>query len=277
MDEVTEIEYPEENPYLKSLKAFFIEMPLYDVIQINDLNSTSLYYLITNHSDFDAYCTSCEKDSVFKRKDNPSWATYEWNFNRDQKSPFFIRILYKCVRNDDHLYESRFLLQDNKLQKIGQWPSIANFQYPLLEKYKQVLGGEKYKELNRAVGLASHSVGIGSFVYLRRIFENLIEEAHSKAKSDSNFIEQDYIKSRMNEKILLLKDHLPEFLVENSSMYSILSKGIHELSENECLDYFEPLKVAIELILDEKIEEKRKQEKIAASKKALADIKNKIK
>ncbi len=40
-------------------------------------------------------------------------------------------------------------------------------------------------------------------------------------------------------------------------MYSILSKGIHELSEEECLQYFKLMKIGIELILDEQLEEKK--------------------
>ncbi|KKL23256.1 hypothetical protein LCGC14_2427220 [marine sediment metagenome] len=41
----------------------------------------------------------------------------------------------------------------------------------------------------------------------------------------------------------MIKDYLPEFLVENRSLYAILSKGIHALSEDECLQYFETVKI----------------------------------
>lgn len=44
-------------------------------------------------------------------------------------------------------------------------------------------------------------------------------------------------------------------------MYSILSMGIHALSEDECLLHFNSLKLGIELIMDEKIEENERQEK----------------
>jgi len=45
-------------------------------------------------------------------------------------------------------------------------------------------------------------------------------------------------------------------------MYSILSLGVHELDENTCLAHFDTLKVEIEIILDEKLEEAKKQKKI---------------
>jgi hypothetical protein len=44
-------------------------------------------------------------------------------------------------------------------------------------------------------------------------------------------------------------------------IYGILSKGIHELDDEVCLTYFNPLKLSIELILDQKIEEKKKMDK----------------
>ncbi|GFD75677.1 hypothetical protein KUL113_50970 [Tenacibaculum sp. KUL113] len=71
--------------------------------------------------------------------------------------------------------------------------------------------------------------------------------------------EETYKRARMNEKIEMLSAELPEFIVENKSMYSILSKGIHELSENECLKAFPIVKVGIEIILDEKIEKLNKE------------------
>jgi hypothetical protein len=80
----------------------------------------------------------------------------------------------------------------------------------------------------------------------------------------------------MGERIELLKDELPEFLVENKAMYSILSKGIHELSEEECLTAFPILKVGIEIILDVKLEAAKKEKKLAEAKKAIAALSGSI-
>ena len=44
----------------------------------------------------------------------------------------------------------------------------------------------------------------------------------------------------------------------NSTIYGIVSKGIHELSEEECLQYFPILRDSIFMIL-EKWEEERKR------------------
>jgi len=61
-------------------------------------------------------------------------------------------------------------------------------------------------------------------------------------------------------------------LVEHRALYGILSKGIHELSEEECLKIFPAVKVGIELILDTKIEALERQRKIEAAKKEIAGI-----
>jgi len=80
----------------------------------------------------------------------------------------------------------------------------------------------------------------------------------------------------MSERIELLKNHLPTFLVENKSLYGILSVGIHSLKEEDCLTYFETVKVGIELILDEKVEQYNKLKKIEEAKEKLSELTKKI-
>ena len=60
------------------------------------------------------------------------------------------------------------------------------------------------------------------------------------------------------------------------AVYGILSKGVHELSEEECLTYFPALKLSIILILDQRIEDESKSKKESLVKKAIADISQKI-
>jgi len=66
---------------------------------------------------------------------------------------------------------------------------------------------------------------------------------------------------RFDEKIHLLRGYLPDFLVDHSKIYSIVSKGIHELNEDECKKYFPVLLGSIESILDEEIERVNKANK----------------
>ncbi len=174
-----------------------------------------------------------------------------------------------CTRDSNHLQWFIVLVKGKTFQKIGQYPSIGDLKIPGVKKYAPLLGSVRFRELSRSIGLASHDVGIGAFVYLRRIFESLIVEAHEEAAKTDGWAEERYEKSRMEDKIKLLKNWLPDLLVKNAKLHSLLSKGIHELSEEECLKYFNTVKVVIELILDEKLEKREREKKVEEAQKSL--------
>ena len=181
-----------------------------------------------------------------------------------------------CTRNLSHLLRFIFHVQDARITKIGQYPSLADLQGNRIDKYRKALGKQGYAEFSRAIGLSAHGVGVGSFVYLRRIFEDLIETAHVEAARTPDWNEEQFKVSRMDDRIFMLRSFLPTFLVENRSIYAILSKGLHDLDDDECLEYFEPVRVAIELILDQKLEQEEKAKKIADTSRAISTIKGKL-
>jgi hypothetical protein len=264
------------DPYLESPKAFHLEMPPYHNFDLSTKSiSNKIFEILSNEETIDAYCIWCEKEGVFRAynylSDNvsvPYWTT---------RHDGLIKIEYRCTRNDSHAYHTYYFKAGNFLTKVGQFPSVADFQIPQVESYRKILDEEQYKEFTRGIGLSAHGVGIGSFVYLRRVFENLIEEAHVKAQSeDKGFSDQNYMKARMDDKIQMVKDYLPEFLVENRTLYAIMSKGIHDLSEDECLQYFETVKIGIEQILDEKITAKEKADKAKKAREAIQKTHGKI-
>ena len=260
--------------YLESPKAFHLEMPLYHTFDLSiGVDAEKVYKLLSYSGTIDAYCIWCDKESVFDTQEHVYGTTYsEW-----KKSASFRRNMYRCSRDSNHEYFIYYLKTKDNLLKIGQWPSVADFQIPQAEKYRKILDEEQYKEFTRGIGLSAHGVGIGSFVYLRRVFENLIEEARLKAHSEDNgFSDENYMKARMDDKIQMVKDYLPEFLVENRTLYAILSKGIHDLSEDECLQYFETVKIGIEQILDEKIIAKEKADKAASARNAIQKAHGKL-
>jgi len=265
------------DPYFVSTKAFHLEMPLYHDFDLSiGVVEERIYELLSNKKTIDAYCIWCDKeDTVFRAYDYlsdnvliPSWTT---------RHDGLIKIEYRCTRDESHAYHIYYFKAGNFFTKVGQYPSVADFQIPQVETYRKILSGEEYKEFTRGIGLAAHGIGIGSFVYLRRVFENLIEEAHTKACTDDNeFPNKEYLKAGMNDKIKMVKNYLPEFLVENRDLYAILSKGIHDLSENECLQYFETVKIGIEQILDEKIIQKEKATKAIKVREAIQKAHGKL-
>lgn len=261
------------DPYLESPKVFHLEMPLY---RSYDLLMGSvkekIYELMIFSGTIDAYCIWCKKDSVFESSPSSRWVFTQWLSRIEDDLQEFS---WSCAHDNNHCYRSYYFTPkgSNTFQKVGQFPSVADFQIPQVGKYRKILGEEQYKEFTRGIGVAAHGVGIGSFVYLRRVFENLIDEAYTKAQAENKEFQNDeYQKGRMDEKIKIVKDYLPEFLVENRSLYAILSKGIHDLSENECLKYFETVKIGIEQILDEKFIQKEKAEKAQKAREAIQKV-----
>lgn len=166
---------------------------------------------------------------------------------------------------------------DKAVSKVGQYPSVADIHIGQVHKYDAVLKKEKMREFTKAIGLAANGVGIGSYVYLRRVFEHLVFEAVERIqKDDGDFNKELFDKSKMNEKIKMLAGYLPEFVVENYKIYGILSKGVHELSEDECKEYFTVLRESIEMILDEKLERLQKEKRKKEIRTALNTITKKL-
>lgn len=253
-----------------TLSKFFFDIPIYTPVEIGDGNWDVFKKIIEyqNKEEFEGYNPWKQVESTFV-------VTTDLIHHDDifVKNGGYGTVKIKCKRTDDVF--SYYILWNpntNHLVKVGQHPSVADFHISEIKQYKKLLSNEKLKEFTRAIGLAANGVGIGSFVYLRRIFEHLIYDAYQECLADGVVTEEQYNRSRMDQKIALLSTHLPSFLVENRSIYSVLSLGIHELNENTCLAHFDTLRVGIEIILDEKLDELKKREKIEEARKKLGQL-----
>lgn len=251
---------------------FYFETSLYEVITLTELEDGSF------HGDVDAYSAKNSTETTYSISvsETDTWTEWVAEERKSVTIGFFL-ITLKCKRKANDIL--RFVVFRNReiVMKIGQYPSLADLQFAEIgKKYDGVLPQEDLRNLKKAIGLVAHGAGAGSFVYLRRIFENLILETYKSNVSSISIKEADFKTQRMEDKVETLKAFLPSQLVEMKSIYGILSKGVHELTEEECLKYFGPLKLSIELILDQKIESARKQARDAAVKKQLQDIHQEI-
>jgi hypothetical protein len=145
------------------------------------------------------------------------------------------------------------------VQKIGQYPSLADTLQDASRKYSKVFPSKQdQSEFYKALGLAAHGVGIGSFVYLRRIFERLIRRRFDEFEDLENWTDEDFNSKRWDERIDLMRNHLPGFMVDNRRVYSILSVGMHELEEAQCLKLAPVMQSSILVILEE--DERKRQD-----------------
>lgn len=253
----------EENSKIKlSLHDFYFETPLYEVVDFSNIENNSIEGSVDGYNPISKVETTFD---IYKnRVDNYGWDGFH-------------KIRLTCKRFGDTL--SFFTVSNNEsIMKIGQNPSLADIQYSEIgNKYDKYLSQTDLHDFKKAIGLASHGVGAGSYVYLRRIFENLIKEVFEEHKEELGLDDSQFNALRMEDKVNTLKEHLPSQLVQMKKIYGILSNGIHELSEEECLTYFPALKLSIELILRQKIEEKDKREKDRAVKDEIEKINQAIK
>ncbi|MEB2535932.1 hypothetical protein SB394_02985 [Burkholderia sp. BCCIQ04A] len=245
------------------ISEWLVEAPLYETLFEYEEKSavSAIYALTTTDAPFDMYCPGCRAHSTYtpipsdearRRGLAAEIATREGMKNPMVEVEDF-QIEARCARSFGHTARFIFLhIRGESVQKIGQFPSLADLSIPDTSQFEKALGQDRVRELNKAIGLAAHGVGVGSYIYLRRVFESLVEEAHKLAQSGTSWDEEKYRQSRMLEKIELVASHLPKFLVENPQLYGILSKHIHELSEKDCLANFELMKEAVLIIARDK-------------------------
>lgn len=159
------------------------------------------------------------------------------------------------------------------IRKIGQYPSMADMQYLQSDKYRRILK-KHYRDYSLALGLLASGVGCGSFIYLRRVLEFLVERLHKECIELEKWNEEEYQKCDFNNKIRMI-EHFGKVIIPSElepvrkKIYGVLSKGVHQSSDQECMEVFPYVKYALELIMDEQIVQLEKKEKLSELQKRL--------
>jgi len=261
---------PKEIPDMAEL---CLNVPLYESFQFNQSQKPDrLRATVCFKGHFDSYCIQCQRTSTFHCVSTPGG----YLDDNDVSTERVFGHVFSCTRSNAHSLHFIFKIEGTTITKIGQHPSIADISKGEIDRYRKPLGSQRFSEFSRAIGLAAHGVGIGAFIYLRRVFEFLIDDAYKIAKATVGWNDDAYMKARVGERIEMLSAHLPSFLVENRGLYGIMSKGVHSLTEEGCLEAFPVVKVAIELILDQRIESLQREEKLAKIKKDLNTLNQKL-
>ncbi len=204
---------------------------------------------------------------------SPSGGGFGYYSKRDSDFLLF-EMHFKCSHIKEHEAVFYFRVNNNSVCKIGEFPSKASVFSSDIQEYKKLLGKEQMS-LQLAQELYSQDVGAGSFVYLRRIFENVILElvATRKYKHVENWTFQGWKKSKdkMKDKLNDLADVLPEF-INHHELFNVLSVGVHSLDEETCLQFFPAVNRAITRILDIEILEAEKEKDQAILGKAVSKM-----
>lgn len=158
------------------------------------------------------------------------------------------------------------------VRKIGQLPSILDihgFDFSIYKKQLEKL--DAYDDYKKADLSYTEHFYVGSFAYLRRIFEKMIHKylSETEEKPDDN---------HMESKIKLIKNRFePRIQDSLKNLYEVLSASIHELSEEQSKDFYVLLKAIIDMQLEyEKTIDEKDQTALKYSKE-LDKLKHKIK
>ncbi len=266
-----------EHLRFETLDALNIYCPICNEITTHESSSIVITKTIDELS---AFCNEKHLSDTYIHGD-PSDVEYHinqiYNLIEDIGS---IERKFVCVHSKKerhkHFFSVIYKVEDHSLIKIGQYPSINDITGVELKKYKKI-HKDIFTELNKANGLFSHGIGVGSYAYLRRIIEKYIvnEKYTNYLKSTGKTPEESESLTKnayFKDKVTTLKDELSDLLHGSDKIYGFLSKGIHGLSEDECLEVFPILFDSICIILDEEIERIEKETK----KKKLASKLNKL-
>ncbi len=145
------------------------------------------------------------------------------------------------------------------MTKVGQDPPWDISVDPTLENFL----GDRTGFYKKGLICESQSYGIGAFSYYRRIVEEIIDDL---LDSIADFIGDDdregYLQALKKakkthitqHKIDLVKDLLPPILRPSnmnplSILHTVLSKGVHQDSDESCLELAEQIRKSLEFLV----------------------------
>lgn len=157
-------------------------------------------------------------------------------------------------------------------------PSLTDFQLGDLTEFEEGLSKQQRKEFVRAINCTAHGFNVAACVYYRRVFESVLHEAKAELMKEAGMVDwPEFDRMRTDERIAALRTHLPQFLSEHPHLYSILSLGVHELTEEQCKEELPTLRQAIELVVRERVTAARAKKQRDSLSKLLSQSVNKHK
>lgn len=257
------------------VEQFILKEPPYKILKINSDQLKKVCGV--QHFSIEQYCENCGKLRTFKSVRNQfneilseyharsiGYAGYKFVdlANNDERC---IVLDFQCQHDCNEHHYFAIKIHNLTIQKIGQYPSFAKEEVlQNLRKYKNIIS-DYYPELTKALSSYSQNMGIASFVYLRRILEHLVNKKYNYYGYSKQIKFIDKLKA-VEKKEKIIPDDIKEV---KEQIYVVLSKGIHEYDEKECIELFPAVQFIIERILDETVYEADKKRKAQEAKTAI--------
>ena len=216
---------------------------------LNDLQK--LYYV----EHFYGICKSCKKNRI-------EFLLKVWSDDKipNGKIPSLSRVIGNTKNGIEEIKPNIYI------QKLGIYPEIKPLINKSISKY---FDRETNNWYFKAIKSLNENFGIGAFAYFRRIVEKelikIINDLSLIESEDSIKIKELLNKYNKTEKIYLIYENIFEFLPHslkglNDNPFQILyqqtSKGLHNLSEQECLKRANNINQLLEFVIKKMNEEK---------------------
>jgi hypothetical protein len=236
------------------MKEFFETVPPYQEKEIEDINVVTPGHITGRRPEIYIYCDKCGGERYFDTSsahiyaEQNSLGEYIFECKNCNSSKKYFTVMGKTITVSDHL--------KGTLMKIGEFPV---FGQPTPSKFITMIGPDKDIFL-KGRRCENQGFGIGAYAYYRRVIESqknriidqmlkicrkydnmdeLIEQ-FGRAKKEIQFSTAvDSIKTALPSSLLIDK-HNPLKL-----LHTALSKGIHEMSDDECLERANSIRVVL--------------------------------
>lgn len=240
------------------IRDLLLSRGLYESVEIESEVGAKVALLLQNDltTGFDAYCTTCRRETIFRISPKTITAGGTGGRYINNVTVPKLRAIHATCQRNWQVYTYVFIFLDKTVTKIGQSPSLADIAFGELRLFDKSLEDQDRVELGKALGLFAHRTALGAFAYMRRVFERMIARAHDRQIAAGGPI-AGFPTMRMDEKIAALKSELPERVVRNSAIFSVLSLGLHELTEEQCAAHFPVMKAVLFQMLEQE-EHRRK-------------------
>ncbi len=258
-----------------TLKEFLESTPPYREIEISDLNifdgdiELGMGTVCPNYPNIEIECPTCGGKRFFSRRN----VLLRVGIQDKSNTEVFIYTCKNCNQSQK-IYTLKYIQLDEEMKtknipgrivKIGEYPPFGD---SIPEKVKSFVGKER-DYFFKGRRCENQSLGIGAYAYYRRIVENqkdklideIIKVCKKLGKQESLIEELEKAKNetQFSKAVDSIKEELPSSLyIEGKNplklLHKAVSKGIHNMSDEECLQYAESIRLIL-FALTQRIDE----------------------
>ena len=240
---------PGELRGVKSLRAF-------NLSSVGTRQATQAAYL--SIPQLSLHCTICNGDRVFRCSQGSRVA--------DGAGVSDIFLLYSCSNCGEcqktFALRAFFPERDSPSGKCMKFGEIQAYGSPTPKRLLRLFGKDSRIFL-KGRQCENHGLGIGAFVYYRRVVEShknqildqIIEVAKKIAPEMVEKLEEAKIENQFSKAIASVKPAIPQVLLINGHnpltlLHSALSKGLHADTDEQCLELAHDVRVVLAELAD---------------------------